>query len=607
VRVLGISFGYHDAAACLLEDGRIVAAAQEERFTRKKHDDALPVNALRYCLVEAGASELDAIAFYDKPILKLHRILETSLAVAPRGLRPFLHAVPVWLRDKLWIEPAIRDALGALGVRGEPRVLFSEHHLSHAASAFFPSPFHDAAVLTLDGVGEWATATIGVGEGRSLELVEQLDFPHSLGLLYSAFTYFTGFKVNSGEYKLMGLAPYGEPAYVETILEHLVDIKDDGSFRLDMGYFGYLDDVVMTNEKLAALFGGPARRPEDRIGKREMDLARSIQTVTEEIVLRIARHARELTGKRYLCMAGGVALNCVANGRLLRAGTFDDLFIQPAAGDAGGAVGAAYVAWHGALEGPRTASGGDLMQGCYLGPEFSAEQIRTFLDAHGYPFEELASDAEWAARVSDLLVDEKVVGLFQGRMELGPRALGNRSIVADPRSASMQSVMNVKIKQRESFRPFAPSVLEERADKWFELDRPSPYMLLVADVVEERRREVTDRDGTDLIAWVNQVRSEIPAVTHVDWSARIQTVSARTNPRYHRLIRAFEERTGCPVLVNTSFNVRGEPIVCTPEEAYRCFMATEMDALSLGPFLLHAEAQPGYGDSATFAREFAPD
>jgi carbamoyltransferase len=622
VRILGLSFGYHDAAACLLEDGRIVAAAQEERFTRKKHDDALPVNAIRYCLAEAGAMELDAVAFYDKPILKLHRILETSLAVAPRGVRPFLAAVPLWLRDKLWIEPTIRDALRDLGVRGEPRVLFSEHHLSHAASAFFPSPFDEAAVLTLDGVGEWATATIGIGDGRSLELIEELDFPHSLGLLYSAFTYFTGFKVNSGEYKLMGLAPYGEPAYVQTILEHLVDLKDDGSFRLDMRYFGYLDELVMTNEKLAALFGGPPRRPEERIGRREMDLARSIQVVTEEIVLRIARHAREVTGKRHLCMAGGVALNCVANGRLLRERVFDDLFIQPAAGDAGGAVGAAYVTWHGTFEAARTTGGTDRMQGCYLGPEFSPEQIRAFLDAHGYPFEELAGDEAWARRVSALLADANVVGLFQGRMELGPRALGNRSILGDPRSPAMQSVMNLKIKQRESFRPFAPSVLEERAAEWFELDRPSPYMLLVADVVSARRREVAGRDGSggvgaegaegprmtdDLIEWVNQVRSDIPAVTHVDWSARIQTVSARTNPRFHRLLRAFEERTGCPVLVNTSFNVRGEPIVCTPEEAYRCFMATEMDALSLGPFLLLAEQQPDYANRERFTREFAPD
>jgi len=607
MRVLGLSFGYHDAAACLLDGERIIAAAQEERFTRKKHDAGFPENALNYCLAEGDLLELDAIAFYDKPILKLHRILETSLAVAPRGVRPFLHALPVWLRDKLWVEPAIREEVGRAGVSGDPPMFFPEHHLSHAASAFYPSPFDEAAILTLDGVGEWSTATIGIGEAEDVTLLESLDFPHSLGLLYSAFTYFTGFRVNSGEYKLMGLAPYGEPLFVDAILEHLVDLKDDGSFRLNMDYFAYLDDVVMTNARFAALFGGPARAPESPITRREMDLARSIQHVTEEIVLRIARHARELTGKARLCMAGGVALNCVANGRLSRAKIFDDVFIQPAAGDAGGAVGAAYAALHGGLGTPRTTNGGDRMQGAYLGPEFSAAQIRAFLDQHGYPYEELPDDDVWAERMAALLAEERVVGLFQGRMELGPRALGNRSILGDPRSPKMQSVMNLKIKQRESFRPFAPSVLEERAGDYFELDGPSPYMLLVADVVEDRRCEVSGREGSDLIPWVNQERSDVPAITHVDFSARIQTVSRETNPRYHRLIRAFDEATGCPLVVNTSFNVRGEPIVCTPEDAYRCFMATEMDALSLGPFLLLADAQPGYADRTRFAREFAPD
>jgi carbamoyltransferase len=609
MHVLGISCYYHDSAACLLSDGRIVAAAQEERFTRIKHDDAFPTNAVRYCLAEAGVRTIDAVAFYDKPILKLHRILETSFATAPRGLRTFLHAVPVWLKDKLWIEPRILDALKEIGVEGAPRVFFPEHHRSHAASAFYPSPFREAAVLTLDGVGEWATATIGVGEGSSLSLVRALDFPHSLGLLYSAFTYFTGFKVNSGEYKLMGLAPYGEGKYTQTILEHLLDLKEDGSFRLDMRYFGYLDDVVMTNARFADLFGGPARRPESPITRREMDLARSIQEVTEEIVLRIARHARELTGKKALCLAGGVALNCVANGRLLREGIFDELWIQPAAGDAGGALGAAYAAYHGGLDAARDADGtSDRMQGAYLGPEFSAAQIEEFLIAHDYPYESAPDDGAWATRVAQLIADEKVVGLFQGRMELGPRALGNRSIIGDARSPKMQSIMNLKIKQRESFRPFAPAVLEECASEYFELDRPSPYMMLVADVHRSRRQAVEHEEREiDLVEWVNEVRSDIPAITHVDGSARVQTVSAETNPRFHALLKAFEAKTGCAVVINTSFNVRGEPIVCTPEDAYRCFMGTEMDVLSLGPFLLFADAQPGFSERARFRRSFDLD
>ena len=606
-RVLGISCWYHDSAACLIEDGRIVAAAQEERFTRVKHDEAFPQNAVRYCLAEAGARSLDAVAFYDKPILKLHRLLETSFAVAPRGLRPYLTGVPAFLKDKLWIEPRLIDAIAREGVENTPPVFFPEHHLSHAASAFYPSPFEEAAVLTLDGVGEWATATLGVGEGASLSLDHELVFPHSLGLLYSAFTYFTGFRVNSGEYKLMGLAPYGEGRFTETILEHLVDLKDDGSFRLDQRYFGYLDGVVMTNERFAALFDGPARPPEARITKREMDLARSVQEVTEEIVLRVARHARAVTGKRDLCLAGGVALNCVANGRLLREGIFERIWIQPAAGDAGGAVGAALAAWHGPLEGERlTPQRRDGMSGAYLGPEFSAAQIREWLEAQGYPYEAFEDDEAWAAELAGLLADEKVVGLLQGRMEFGPRALGNRSIVGDPRSPKMQSVMNLKIKQRESFRPFAPSVLEEDAAEFFELDVESPYMLLVAPLQPDRRRSVEGR-GEDLIAWVNQVRSDVPAITHVDFSARVQTVSKETNPRYHRLIEAFRERTGVGMLVNTSFNVRGEPIVCTPEDAYACFMGTEMDVLSLGPYLLRAEAQPGFADRASMRREFAAD
>jgi carbamoyltransferase len=608
MRVLGISCWYHDAAACLLEDGRIVAAAQEERFTRIKHDEAFPENAIRYCLAEAGTKQLDAVAFYDKPILKLHRILETSLATAPRGFGVFARALPVWLRDKLWIEPKILDALRRLGVPGEPRMCFPEHHFSHAASAFFPSPFREAAVLTLDGVGEWATASVGVGVGNTLRLLEEQRFPHSLGLLYSAFTAFAGFKVNSGEYKLMGLAPYGEGTYTKTILEQLVDLKDDGSFRLDLDAFGYLDGLVMTGPRFEALFGGPARRPEARITKREMDLARSIQEVTEEIVLRTARHARALTGRRHACLAGGVALNCVANGRLLRANVFDDLWIQPAAGDAGGAVGAAYAAWHGLFDGPRETDGvHDRMQGAYLGPEFSAEQIRALLDARGWPYETFEDDAQWAAHVAEALAAQKVVGVLQGRMELGPRALGNRSILADPRSPTMQSVMNLKIKQRESFRPFAPSVLEERTADYFELDRSSPYMLLALDVKRERRTPSSEERSADLLEWVSRARSDVPAITHVDGSARVQTVSKETNPRYHALLSAFEAKTGCAVLVNTSFNVRGEPIVCTPEDAYRCFMATEMDVLSLGPYVLRAEAQPGFASRASFRRAFAAD
>jgi carbamoyltransferase len=624
VKLLGISCFYHDAAACLVEDGRVVAAAQEERFSRKKHDEGFPNHAVRYCLAEGavGDGRLDAVVFYDKPLLKFHRILETYLAVAPRGLRSCTMAVPLWLREKLWIPPIIEEALAGCGIAaggdgaagqgaGGKRVpiLFTEHHEAHAASAFYPSPFPDAAVLTLDGVGEWATTTIGVGEGSSLRLIEEIEFPHSLGLLYSAFTYFTGFKVNSGEYKLMGLAPYGEPRYADTIREHLLDLREDGSFRLDMRWFGYLDGLVMTNDRFAELFGGPPRRPESRITRREMDLAASVQQVTEEIVLRLARHARKVTGKRHLCLAGGVALNCVANGVLLRAGIFDDLWIQPAAGDAGGALGAPLAVYHNGYGGERvTVPGGrDGMRGALLGPEFSAAQIRDWLDAHGLPYEELA-DAEWAPRIAGLLAGEHVVGLLQGRMEFGPRALGARSILGDPRSPKMQSVMNLKIKYRESFRPFAPSVLEERVGEYFELDRPSPYMLLVADVREERRTAASnERVSDDLLEWVNRPRSDLPAVTHVDYSARIQTVSRLDNPRYWELLREFERATGCAVLVNTSFNVRGEPIVCTPEDAWRCFMRTEMDYLVLGPFLLAKSAQPAMVEGVDWRQQYALD
>ena len=614
MKLLGISCYYHDSAACLVDAGRIVAAAQEERFTRKKHDDGFPLNAVRYCLAEGnvGRGELDGVVFYDKPLLKFHRILETYLAVVPKGLRSAAMALPVWLREKLWIPPQIQDALDRCGVGEAKEIFFTEHHESHAASAFYPSPFEEAAVLTLDGVGEWATTTIGVGEGNRLRLLREITFPHSLGLLYSAFTYFTGFRVNSGEYKLMGLAPYGEGTYTDAIRRELVDVRDDGSFRMNMEYFGYLDGLEMTTAKFAALFGGPPRKPESPIGKREMDLAKSIQEVTEEIVLKLARTARELTGKRYLCMAGGVALNCVANGLLLREGVFDDLWIQPAAGDAGGALGAPLAVWHNALGKPRTVavSNGkprDAMRGALLGPEFSREQIREYLDFHHLPYEKLP-EADWERHIAELIASEHVVGLCQGRMEFGPRALGGRSIVGDARSPKMQSVMNLKIKYRESFRPFAPSVLEERVGDYFELDRPSPYMLLVADVVARRRiPKRGDEKDLPLVEWVNRPRSDVPAITHVDYSARIQTVSREDSPRYHAVLSEFEKLTGYGIIVNTSFNVRGEPIVCTPEDAYRCFMRTEMDWLVLGPFLLDKKAQPVLQEKGDWRQEFQLD
>ncbi len=609
MRVLGLSAYYHDSAACLVEDGVIVAAAQEERFTRKKHDAGFPTQAVRYCLDEAGCDAVDAVAFYDKPILKFHRILETYFSVAPRGLRSFMKALPVWLRDKLWTEPNLLSGLEAAGLKSPGRLFYPEHHESHAASTFFPSPFESAAVLTIDGVGEWATATLGVGEGSSLRLLESLDFPHSLGLLYSAFTYFTGFKVNSGEYKLMGLAPYGEGVYTERIWRELLDVRDDGSFRLNLDYFGFLDDLVMTSPRMNVLLDGPPRAPESPITRREMDLAKSIQEVTERLVIRMARHAREVTGRRHLCLAGGVALNCVANGKLLREGIFDDIFIQPAAGDAGGALGAALAVWYGELGGQRAVDGvHDALGGSYLGPEFSAEQIGAYLDAQGYPYTRLDDDAAWAAHLAHILATEHVVGLFQGRMEFGPRALGHRSIIGDPRSPKMQSVMNLKIKYRESFRPFAPSCLEERVGEYFEIDRPSPYMLLVAPVKAERCLPLAgDERELDLMEWVNRPRSDLPAITHVDHSARIQTVSRHASPRYHGLISAFEAETGCGVIINTSFNVRGEPIVCTPEDAYRCFMRTEMDYLSLGPFVLDKKAQPRWEEAADWRDEFVLD
>jgi carbamoyltransferase len=621
-RILGLSAYYHDSAACLVEDGRIVAAAQEERFTRKKHDPDFPSNAVAYCLREAGitAKELDLVGFYEKPLVKFERLLETYVASAPKGLRSYLMAVPLWLTDKLWMSDDIHSHIE--GYEGE--VLFGEHHESHAASAFYPSPFENAAIVTMDGVGEWATSSVGVGKGNEITLLRELRFPHSLGLLYSAFTYFTGFKVNSGEYKIMGLAPYGEPKYVQTIKDHLLQIKDDGSLWMNMEYFTYPAGLTMTGEGFAKLFDGPARRPESKLTQREMDLARSVQEITEEVMLKMAAFARRETGMRDLCLAGGVALNCVGNGRLLREKIFDQIWIQPAAGDAGGAVGIALALWHRYLEKPRgsaestgawqrSSTNGappkyaDGMNGSYLGPRSTNDDVQKFLEAHGYRACRLEGPA-LAERVAELMADEKVVGLVQGRMEFGPRALGGRSIIGDARSPKMQSVMNLKIKFRESFRPFAPAVTREHVGDWFELDTDSPYMLLVADVIDERRLPVRD-DAKDLwgIDKLNVPRSTIPAVTHVDYSARIQTVRRETNPVYYDIIDAFRRKTGCPVIVNTSFNVRGEPIVCTPEDAYRCFMRTNMDALVLENFVLLKEDQPALPDDGSWQKEFVLD
>jgi carbamoyltransferase len=609
VNILGISALYHDAAACLVRDGRIVAAAQEERFTRRKHDAGFPVHAIRYCLAEGGvgAGDLDVAVFYDKPLTKFTRILKTHFAVAPRGLRSFLLAMPTWLREKLWTPAAVEDALAAAGVGRPGRLLFTEHHEAHAASAFYPSPFAAAAVLTMDGVGEWATASLGHGEGTRLRILEEIHFPHSLGLLYSAFTYHCGFRVNSGEYKLMGLAPYGEPSYADRIRRHLIEVRDDGSFRLDLDYLGYVGGLVMTNDRFSALFDGPARRPESELTRREMDLARSIQEVTEEVVLKMAAHARRVTGERRLCLAGGVALNCVANGKLLRTGLFDDVWVQPASGDAGGALGAALFAWHQLLDGPRETDGvRDAMRGAYLGPRYDDDEIAAWLDGEGRPYRRLAPGE--APRVAAELIDaQQVLGLFQGRMEFGPRALGNRSIVGDARSPRMQSVLNLKIKFRESFRPFAPACLEERIGDYFEIDRPSPYMLLVAPVRAERRLPAgEDEAGLPVYARVNRPRSDVPAITHVDHSARIQSVAADVNPRFHAIIAAFQDRTGEGIVINTSFNVRGEPIVCTPADAYRCFMRTEMDALLMGDLLLRKDEQPPWHEDTEAWRRAYP-
>jgi carbamoyltransferase len=597
VRVLGISAFYHDSAAALVEDGAIVAAAQEERFTRKKHDAKFPAQAAAYCLREAGVGlgEVDLIAFYDKPFLKFERLLETYLAFAPRGFKSFSMAIPLWLREKLFLKDLLSSELAGFGMDKkavQARLVFSEHHLSHAASAFFPSPFAEAAVLTMDGVGEWATTSVAVGNGNRLEVRKEIHFPHSLGLLYSAFTYYTGFKVNSGEYKVMGLAPYGKPRYASLIRDHLIDLKPDGTFRLNLDYFDYCTGLTMTNARFDALFGAPARKPEALLTQRDMDLAASIQAVTEEAVLLLTRSIARESGSRNLCLAGGVALNCVANGKVLRDGAFDEIWIQPAAGDAGGALGAALGTYHLHRGGPRTLSGqGDGMRGAYLGPAFEQAEIEQRLARSGAKFEVLSQDALIGA-AAQALAEEKALGWFQGRMEFGPRALGARSILGDARSPSMQSVLNLKVKYRESFRPFAPSVLREDLPDWFELDRDSPYMLLVADVVGNRRREMTPEQRALFgIEKLNVPRSDIPAVTHVDYSARIQTVHRDTNPRYHALISAFKQRTGCPVIVNTSFNVRGEPIVGSPEDAFRCFMGTQIERLAIGDCWLRKEDQ----------------
>ncbi|MGK2960906.1 MAG: carbamoyltransferase family protein [Gemmatimonadaceae bacterium] len=594
--ILGISAFYHDSAACVVSDGEIIAAAQEERFTRKKGDDAFPSMAVEYCLREAGATtaDIDAVVFYDKPLLKFERILETYLSVAPRGFGSFLKAGPLWIKEKLYTDRAIRDALGKF----TGKVLYAEHHESHAASAFFPSPFDEAAILTIDGVGEWATASIGRGEGSSIELIRELQWPDSLGLLYSAFTYHAGFKVNSGEYKVMGLAPYGRPVYVDAIRRHLIDLREDGSFRLDQRYFNYLSGLTMTSPAFDEIFGGPPRVPESPLTQREMDLARSIQDVCEEIVLRMVRSAHRETGSRSLCLAGGVALNAVANGRVMRESPFERIWIQPAAGDAGGALGAALLASHRHFGQPRTPKAADAMYGARLGPSYSDQEIERELLASGAVLEKLGCD-EIVSRTAELIAKEHVVGWFQGRMEFGPRALGGRSILADPRSPRMQSLINLKIKFREGFRPFAPSVLEERAAEYFDLDGESPYMLIVAAVREERRLPMPDHRG-DLwgIEALNVPRSDVPAVTHLDYSARIQTVSAERDPMYHRLISEFDRIAGCPVLVNTSFNVRGEPIVCTPIDAYRCFMRTHLDYLAIGSFLLDKKQQPSFDEEA---------
>ena len=613
MHILGISAYYHDSAACLVRDGEVIAAAQEERFTRKKHDSAFPDHAINYCLTEAGISphQVDYIVFYDKPFLKFERLLETYLAFAPNGLRSFIASMPVWLKDKLFQKSVINGALRALwgkDVKWEERLLFSEHHLSHAASAFFPSPFEAAAVLTMDGVGEWTTTSLAIGQGNKLEVVKEIHFPHSLGLLYSAMTYYTGFKVNSGEYKVMGLAPYGTPIYADLIKKHLIDIKEDGSFALDMSYFNYCTGLTMTSKKFDDVFGGPPRQPESELTQREMDLAASVQAVTEEVIIKLAKDIAKNTGQKNLCLAGGVALNCVANGKLLREKIFENIWIQPAAGDAGGAVGAALGAYYIMLALPRKIDKVSLdgMKGSYLGPDFSQQQIEKELTQCGAVYTSYDSE-EVVVKTAQALADGKAIGWMNGRMEFGPRSLGGRSILADPRSPTMQKLLNLKVKYRESFRPFAPSVLREDASEWFDLDSDSPYMLLVTDVAKSKQRTMTlEEKALFGIEKLNILRSLIPSVTHVDYSARVQTVHEQTNPRYYQLIKNFKELTGCPVLVNTSFNVRGEPIVCSPSDAFRCFMGTDLDVLVVGDTFLE-KAQQSQSLSENYTSKYELD
>lgn len=603
--ILGISAYYHDSAACLVKDGEIIAAAQEERFTRIKHDHSFPTNAIKYCLKAAGISgdDLDYVSFYDKPFLKFERILETYLAYAPIGIQSFLKAMPLWVKKKIWIKELIRDEINYSG-----KIIFPEHHESHAAAAFFPSPFSEAAFITMDGVGEWATSSFGIGKDNQVELWADIQFPHSIGLLYSAFTYYTGFKVNSGEYKVMGLAPYGKPKYKDLICEHLIDIKDDGSFKMNMDYFNYSAGLTMTNSKFHQLFGGPPRKPESELTQKEMDLARSVQEVTEEVMLKMAKHVKEETGMKYLCLAGGVALNCVANGKLLRSGLFEDIWIQPAAGDAGGAVGSALFTWYQYLDNQRKADNkSDFMKGAYLGPEFDNSKIEKFLTKNGYPYQTI-TDEDLPEKIADLIVEENVIGWFQGRMEFGPRALGSRTIIGDARSPEMQKKMNLKIKYRESFRPFAPSIRAENISEYFEIDRESPYMLLVANVQKDKQLEMSAEQNSYFgLDKLNVVRSNVPAITHVDYSARIQSVNGKTNPRYHAMLTKFNDKYGCPVIVNTSFNVRGEPIVCTPQDAYLCFMRTEMDYLIMGNYLLDKTEQQPLGEDSDWRNQFELD
>jgi carbamoyltransferase len=605
MKILGISAFYHDSAACLVEDGKVISAVQEERFTRKKHDFSFPDNAINYCLKNSGleAKDLDFVVFYDKPFIKFERILETYLSYAPAGIRSFIKAMPLWIKQKIWMKEYIGKELEFKG-----KILFPEHHESHAASAFFPSPFKEAAFITIDGVGEWTTASYGVGKDNRIEIQAEIGFPHSLGLLYSAFTYYTGFRVNSGEYKVMGLAPYGEPKYKDLILSELIDLREDGSFKLNMKYFDYCAGLRMTNGRFEKLFGGSPRKPESKLTQRHMDLARSVQEVTEEVMLRMARHVHKQTGQKNLCLAGGVALNCVGNGRILREGPFENIWIQPAAGDAGGALGAALFGWYQYLENERVADGGkDFQKGSCLGPEFENGYLVEYLKRNNIPYTELG-DGEVPEKISDLINDQKVIGWFQGRMEFGPRALGSRSIIGDARSPGMQEVMNLKIKFRESFRPFAPTVLREKVSDFFDMDRESPYMLLVAPVKKEICREVSKEEqklsGIDKL---HIVRSGIPAVTHIDYSARVQTVSKEDNPLFHRLIERFNEKYGCPVVINTSFNVRGEPIVCTPGDAYLCFMRTNMDYLVMGNYLIEKKEQKPLEKDINWLKEFELD